>query len=86
MRLLISALTALMLFATPVVAGNWEDAWDAYGAGDYRKSMRLLKSLIEEGSKWAPAARLKVDTMYLIEEGAPKDPAKKFHWYRKGSE
>jgi len=75
-----------MLFATPVVAGNWEDAWDAYGAGDYRKSMRLLKSLIEEGSKWAPAARLKVDTMYLIEEGAPKDPAKKFHWYRKGSE
>jgi len=35
MRLLISALTALMLFATPVVAGDFEDARAAYKAGNY---------------------------------------------------
>ena len=41
MRLLISALTALMLFATPVVAGDYEDGLAAYNAGDFQKAFRL---------------------------------------------
>ena len=49
MRLLISALTALMLFATPVVAGDFEDAFAAYIAGQYEKAFRLLKPLAEQG-------------------------------------
>ena len=49
MRLLISALTALMLFATPVVAGDFEDAAAAYHAGDYQKAFRLWKPLAEKG-------------------------------------
>ena len=49
MRLLISALTALMLFATPVVAGDWEDATAAYKAKDYEKAFRLYKPLAEQG-------------------------------------
>jgi len=36
MRILLTALTALMLFATPVVAGDWEDAVTAFDAGDHQ--------------------------------------------------
>tara|TARA_B100000029_G_scaffold338092_1_gene330324 strand:- start:3197 stop:3430 length:234 start_codon:yes stop_codon:yes gene_type:complete len=50
MRLLISALTALMLFATPVVAGDLKDAVAAYTAGDYQKALRLFKPLAERGN------------------------------------
>ena len=53
MRLLISALTALMLLATPVVAGDMEDAEAAYDAGDYQKAIRLFKPLVEEGDRGA---------------------------------
>jgi len=41
MRSLLTALTALMLFATPVVAGDWEDGMAAYRAGDYQKAFRI---------------------------------------------
>ena len=34
MRTLLTALTCLMLFATPVVAGDFEDGVAAYKAGD----------------------------------------------------
>ena len=49
MRLLISALTALMLLATPVVAGDFEDGWAAAKAGDFQKAFRLWKPLAEQG-------------------------------------
>ena len=41
MRTLLTALTALMLFATPVVAGDLEDARAAHEAGNYQKALRL---------------------------------------------
>jgi hypothetical protein len=41
MRTLLTALTALMLFATPVVAGDYENGLVAYDAGDYQKVIRL---------------------------------------------
>jgi len=40
-RTLLTALTALMLFATPVVAGDLEDARAAHEAGNYQKALRL---------------------------------------------
>ena len=47
---MIATLTALMLFAaTPVVAGDWEDASSAIRAGDYQKAFRLWKPLAEKG-------------------------------------
>ncbi|GEM_PF-3435651 len=52
MRTLLTALTALMLFATPVVAGDQEkfqDALIAYQAGNYPKAIRLYKPLAERG-------------------------------------
>lgn len=50
MRTLFAALTALMLCATPVVAGDLEDGVAAFKAGDYQKTFRLLKPLAEQGS------------------------------------
>jgi hypothetical protein len=38
---MITAPTCLMLFATPVVAGEVEDSGAAYRAGDYPKAFRL---------------------------------------------
>ena len=49
MRTLLTALTALMLFATPVVAWDWEDGVDAYKVGDYQKAFRLWEPLPKRG-------------------------------------
>jgi len=42
MRTLLTALTALMLFAPPVAAGDFEDAWAAYKVNDYQKAFQLF--------------------------------------------
>ena len=47
MRTLLTALTALMLFATPVVAEDWMAGAAAYCAGDHQKAFRLWKPLAE---------------------------------------
>ena len=49
MRTLLTALTALMLFATPVVARGFEDASAAYKAGYSEEAFRLWKPLAEQG-------------------------------------
>ena len=49
MRALLTALTALMLFSTSVVAGDLEDGLAAYEVGDYQKAFRLFKPLAEQG-------------------------------------
>ena len=49
MRTLLAALTALMLFATPVVAEDWEDVNAAFKAGDSQNTFRLFKPLAEQG-------------------------------------
>ena len=45
MRTILAALTALILFATPVVAGDLEDARAAWNAGDSQKAFRLYKTV-----------------------------------------
>ena len=82
MRALLAALTALMLFATPVVAGDLEDGLAAYNAGDYQKAVRLWKPLAEQGDKWAQAL---LGWMYDNGWGVPKDAAKAVSWYRKAA-
>ena len=50
MRHLIAVLTAMLLFtAAPAGAGDFEDAWAAYQAGEYQKAFRLWKPLAEQG-------------------------------------
>ena len=76
MRSLLAALAALMLFATPVVAGDWEDGSAAYAAGDYQKAIRLWEPLAEQGDAWS---QYSLGTMYHLGRGVPKDDAKAVH-------
>ena len=83
MRPLLTALTALMLFATPVVAGDWEDGVDAVKAGDYQKAFRLFKPLAEQGNLLAQTA---LGFMYRGGQGVPKDSATVAQWFRAAAE
>ena len=49
MRTLLAAVTAFMLFATPVVAGDFEDGVAALQAGDHQKAFDLFRSTAEQG-------------------------------------
>ena len=83
MRTLFTALTALMLFATPVVAGAAEeeckDGLAAYGTGDYQKAYRLFYPLAYLG---VANAQVMLGYMYRKGQGVPKDDAKAVQWYR----
>ena len=83
MRTLLAALTALMLFATPVVAGDFEDALAAANAGDFQKAFRLWKPLAERGDK---RAQFYLGSMCDKGRGVPEDDAKAVHWYRMAAE
>jgi TPR repeat protein len=58
MRTLLAALTSLMVFATPLVAGDWEDGVAAYEAGNYGEAFRILLPLAQQ--------QLDVDAMRLV--------------------
>ena len=83
MRTLLTALTALMLFATPVVAGDWEDGGAAFNASNYEKAFRLLKPFAEQGHA---AVQAILGYMYTTGNGVPKDDAKAVYWYLKAAE
>ena len=76
MHTLLAALTALMLFATPVVARDLEDAAAAYKSGDYEKAFWLLKPLAEQGHA---GSQFNLGSMYKDGYGVPKDNAKAVH-------
>ena len=77
MAILLAALTALMSRATPVVAGDFEDAEAANKAGDYKKEFRLLKGLAEQGDA---DAQFNLGIMYANGEGVPKDYVQAYAW------
>ena len=72
MRTLLAALTAFMLVATSVVAGDFEDAFAVYKTGDYEKAFQFLKPLVEQGDKWAQFA---LGVVYEYGQGVPEDDA-----------
>jgi TPR repeat protein len=83
MRTILTALTALMLFATPVVAGDFEDGFAAYEAGDYQKAFRLFKWLAQQGHV---SAQHNLGFMYAKGWGVPANNVKAFYWFRKAAE
>ena len=82
MRTLLAALTAIMLFATPVVAEDYVDAKAAYDAGDYQKAFRLFKPLAEQGNASVQAA---IGWLYENGEGVPEDDTRAVHWFSKAA-
>jgi len=83
MRIHLVALTALMLFATPVAADDLDNAIAAFDTGDYQKAFRLLKPFAEQGHA---KAQTMVDLMYSQGACAPTEFVKAIHWLRKGVE
>ena len=83
MAILLTALTALMSFATPVVAGDWGDAEAANKAGDYKKEFRLLKGLAEQGDA---DAQFNLSICYHEGQGVEKDLEEANYWYTKAIE
>jgi len=72
-----------MLFATPVVAGDWEDAAAAFSAGEYFEAVRLMKPLAEQGNLLAQTG---LGFMYREGQGVPKDSATAAQWFRAAAE
>ena len=80
MRTLFAALTCLMLFTTPLVAGDktWVDAHEAYFAGDYQKAFQIAKVLAEQGDVMG---QLKIGYYYAHGHGVPKDLVYAHAWF-----
>lgn len=77
------ALTAIMLvlsFATPVVAGQFEDAAAANGRGDYATALRLLRPLAGQGNA---SAQYNLGIMYELGQGVPQSYAEAVMWYHR---
>lgn len=75
----IAAIILISSFATPVVAGPFEDAFAAYSRGDYATALRLYQPLADKGS---PIAQTNLGVMYANDEGVARDYAEAVKWFR----
>jgi TPR repeat protein len=66
----VAAILLVLSFATPVVAGPFQDAAAAYGRGDYATALRLFQPLADNGDV---AAQMNVGVMYANGQGVPQD-------------
>ena len=64
-----------MLFATPVVAGDYEDALAAAKAGDYHKAFRLWQPFAKQGYA---SAQYNLGWMLADGEGVPEDDVESY--------
>jgi len=71
------------LIAVPAIAGPYEDATKAYGRGDYKTAIRLIKPLAEQGNA---KSQYNLGRMYASGQGVPQDHAKAVKWYRKAAD
>ncbi len=78
-RLLLMALTTLLLGPSPTWAGPWEDAMSDYDRGDHATALRILRPLAAQGN--AGAQEL-IGAMYAEGLGAPQDYVEAVKWYR----
>ena len=60
------------LIAVPAIAGPYEDATKAYGRGDYKTAIRLIKPLAEQGNA---KSQYNLGLMYALGQGVPQDHA-----------
>ena len=77
MRIFLTAMTAFILFVTPVMAGNLEEAKAALQEGDYEKALQLLQLLAEQGEELAQWYN---GLMYDEGKGVPKKSHKAIYW------
>ena len=83
MRLLKLLLVLFVCAAGPAVAGQYEDASDAYQKGDYSTAMRLWRPLADQGNA---GAQTNLGVMYSQGQGVPQDYAAAVTWFRKAAD
>ena len=85
-RYLIVGLLTL-LFSTslvfPAFGGQFEDAQEALGRGDYATAYRLFKPLAQQG---IPEAQFNLGLMYALGQGVQQDETEAAKWFRKAAE
>jgi len=72
-----------LLIASPAIAGQFDDATQAYKRGDYETAHRLIKPLAEKG---LPEAQFNLGLLYDNGQGVPRNYAEALTWYRKAAE
>ncbi len=79
----IAAIMLVLSLATPVVAGEFDDAAVAYSKGDYATALRLYRPLADQGNA---AAQFSLGLMHYRGNGMPQDYAEAVKWYRKAAD
>ena len=85
MRRLSAALILIisLLITGLAIAGQFEDAIQAYQLGEFKTAYRLFKPLAEQG---LPEAQHNLGLMYVNGQGVSQDYAEAVMWYRKAAE
>jgi TPR repeat protein len=79
----LTAIVLVLSFAAPVAAGPFEDAVEAHSGGDYRKALRLIRPLANDGDA---VAQFNLGLMYATGQGVQQDNAAAALWFRKAAE
>jgi TPR repeat protein len=82
-RLLLTAMTVLLLSVGTTRAGDFEDALTANARADYPKALRLLRALAAEGNA---KAQYNLGLMYRNGQGIAQDYAEAAEWFRRAAE
>ena len=83
MRRLFAAIVLVAGIHASALADQFENAGEAYQAGNYDRAFGLLKPLAEDGHADAQAI---VGLMYALGQGVIQDPDEAVKWYRLAAE
>jgi uncharacterized protein len=83
MKVVLYAAFALMLFASPGTAQNFQAGLAAYNSGNYAAALREWRPLADQGNA---RAQLNLGFMYENGQGVPQDYADAVRWYRLAAE
>ncbi len=75
--------TLVLVFPNSPAADSFDDGFQGYKAGDYKKALELFKPLAEQGDA---IAQYNLGLMYDNGRGVPQDYAEAMKWYRKAAE
>ena len=79
MKVVISALLLATLALTPCTSfGDYEQAVEAYKAGDYETAVKLLRPLAEQGDT---DAQFNLGVMYYSGQGVLEDSIQAYAWF-----
>jgi TPR repeat protein len=78
-KLLLAAMTALLLSVGAARAGPYEDGIAYYQRGDYANALQIFRSLAAQGDA---SAQFNLGVMYDLGQGVTQDYVEAVKWYR----